>query len=111
MSYYKILGMNKEPFSTSPDPEFFYLSAEHKAAFYRLRIAIELSADLASSWQMSAPVRLPEPQTFSGARREPNVITAMILNPIYDSQEHFLQICRSASILSCTREWMRSDFP
>ena len=24
MSYYRILGLEKEPFSTSPDPAFFY---------------------------------------------------------------------------------------
>ena len=32
MSYFKVLGFDKEPFSTSPDPEFFYLSKEHEAA-------------------------------------------------------------------------------
>ncbi|MBL7155953.1 MAG: AAA family ATPase [Candidatus Omnitrophica bacterium] len=46
MSYYKILGLEKEPFSTSPDPEFFYLSQEHKSAFYRLRAAVSLKRGL-----------------------------------------------------------------
>jgi len=31
MSYYKVLGFAREPFSTSPDPEFFYESKEHEA--------------------------------------------------------------------------------
>lgn len=42
MSYYQVLGLEKEPFSTSPDPAFFYLSREHRAAFCRLQIAISL---------------------------------------------------------------------
>lgn len=29
MGYFEVLGLEKEPFSTSPDPEFFYLSKEH----------------------------------------------------------------------------------
>lgn len=46
MSYYKLLGLKREPFSTSPDPDFFYQSKEHKAAFYRLHVAIDLKRGL-----------------------------------------------------------------
>ena len=46
MSYYTILGLNKEPFSTSPDPEFFYRSAAHRTALNRLEIAIRLRRGL-----------------------------------------------------------------
>lgn len=42
MSYYKILGFKKEPFSTSPDPDFFYLSKEHKAALTNTLIELRL---------------------------------------------------------------------
>ncbi|GAG52231.1 unnamed protein product, partial [marine sediment metagenome] len=35
MSYYEEFGLEKEPFSTSPDPAFFYLSSPHKAALCR----------------------------------------------------------------------------
>ena len=41
MSYYKVLGLEEEPFSTSPDPAFFYESAEHREALLRLEIAIK----------------------------------------------------------------------
>ncbi len=46
MSYYKLLGLSREPFSTSPDPHFLYLSAAHRAALYRLRIAVQLQRGL-----------------------------------------------------------------
>ncbi|MBL7129949.1 MAG: AAA family ATPase [Candidatus Omnitrophica bacterium] len=46
MSYYTVLGLEKEPFSTSPDPEFFYRSAAHQTALNRLEIAIRLRRGL-----------------------------------------------------------------
>lgn len=46
MSYYKILGLEEEPFSTSPDPAFFYESAGHKEALLRLEISLNLKRGL-----------------------------------------------------------------
>ena len=46
MSYYKILGFQKEPFSTSPDPDFFYLSREHEAALTNILIELRLKRGL-----------------------------------------------------------------
>jgi general secretion pathway protein A len=46
MSYFKILGLEEEPFSTSPDPAFFYESLEHREALLRLEVAIELKRGL-----------------------------------------------------------------
>ena len=46
MSYYKVLGLDKEPFSISPDPSLLYLSSSHKTALHRLEIAIRLRRGL-----------------------------------------------------------------
>lgn len=46
MSYYKVLGFDREPFSTSPDPEFFYLSKEHEAALTNILIELRLKRGL-----------------------------------------------------------------
>ncbi|MDD4957016.1 MAG: AAA family ATPase [Candidatus Omnitrophica bacterium] len=46
MSYYQLLGMTKEPFSTSPDPQFFYASHEHKAALIKAMIEVRLKRGL-----------------------------------------------------------------
>lgn len=40
--YYKLLGLEQEAFSTSPDPYFFYYSQSHKTALKRLEIQIRL---------------------------------------------------------------------
>jgi general secretion pathway protein A len=46
MSYYKVLGFQKEPFSTSPDPEFFYLSRTHETALTNVLIELRLRRGL-----------------------------------------------------------------
>jgi general secretion pathway protein A len=46
MSYFKVLGFEKEPFSTSPDPEFFYLSKEHETALTNIIIELRLKRGL-----------------------------------------------------------------
>ena len=46
MSYYKILGFQKEPFSTSPDPDFFYSSRQHEAALTNILIELRLKRGL-----------------------------------------------------------------
>ena len=46
MSYYKVLGFQKEPFSTSPDPDFFYLSKEHETALTNILIELRLKRGL-----------------------------------------------------------------
>lgn len=46
MSYYKILGFEKEPFSTSPDPEFLYMSKEHESALTNALIELNLRRGL-----------------------------------------------------------------
>lgn len=46
MSYLNTLGLSKEPFSTSPDPLFFYHSTPHRNALARLEINIRLRRGL-----------------------------------------------------------------
>jgi general secretion pathway protein A len=46
MSYYRVLGFEKEPFSTSPDPDFFYLSREHDRALTNVLIELRLRRGL-----------------------------------------------------------------
>ena len=46
MSYYRVLGLDREPFSTSPDPAFFYQSQKHRAALATLLIEFRLKRGL-----------------------------------------------------------------
>jgi general secretion pathway protein A len=46
MYYYEILGLEREPFSSSPDPAFFYLSDDYRDCLQRLEISIRLRRGL-----------------------------------------------------------------
>jgi general secretion pathway protein A len=46
MAYYTAFGLQREPFSTSPDPSLFYQSASHHQALTRAEIAIRLRRGL-----------------------------------------------------------------
>jgi len=46
VSYYEVLNLKKEPFSTSPDPAFLYRSSAHNSVLKRLEISIRLKRGL-----------------------------------------------------------------
>ncbi|MDH3359564.1 MAG: AAA family ATPase [Desulfobulbaceae bacterium] len=46
MNYLKILNLEKEPFSNSPDPNFFFASAQHMRSLQRLELSIRLRKGL-----------------------------------------------------------------
>lgn len=46
MSYYEMLGLDREPFSNSPDPDFFHSSPRHAECLRRLEIAVRLKRGL-----------------------------------------------------------------
>lgn len=95
MSYFNTLGLTKEPFSTSPDPAFFYLSNKHKAVLYKLRIAIKLKRGLSlvvgnvGTGKTTLARRL-----FQILKTEDedcdNILFHIMLNPISSSEREFL---------------------
>lgn len=91
MSYYTLLGLDKEPFSTSPDPKFFYESKEHKSALYRLRVALELRRGLCVVLGEVGTGKTTLSRRLSQLLGEdPSLIMTMILNPVYESELQFL---------------------
>jgi general secretion pathway protein A len=91
MSYYEALGLSAEPFSTSPDPAFFYLSREHKAALYKLRIAIELKRGLSLIvGDVGTGKTTLSRKLAQELREETEISLYMILNPYFKSQKQFL---------------------
>lgn len=46
MEYFRLLGLNSEPFSSTPDPRFFYLSDEYRECLQKLEISIRLRRGL-----------------------------------------------------------------
>jgi len=92
MSYFKHLGLEKEPFSTSPDPEFFYHSQEHTTALKRLEISIRLKrgmslilGDVGTGKTTLSRTLL---QLFNG--EEDKFIFHMMIDPSYKTEYQFL---------------------
>ena len=91
MSYYRALGLQKEPFSTSPDPAFLFLSREHKAAFYRLQISISLRRGLSVLLGDVGTGKTTLSRKLSRALNdERDVVFRLILNPFFKSEKQFL---------------------
>lgn len=92
MSYYKLLGLEREPFSTSPDPYFFYESEGHRTALHRLLIEIRLKRGLSvvlgdvGTGKTTLSRRL-----FQYLRERKDIIFHMILDPSFPSEEVFLE--------------------
>ncbi len=91
MSYLAALKLEREPFSTSPDPSFFYHSKEHYAALNRLEIAIRLKrglslilGDVGTGKTTLSRALL---QSFCG---EDAFVFHLILDPAFKSEYQFL---------------------
>lgn len=91
MSYYKILGFEKEPFSTSPDPEFFYLGKGHEAALTNILIELRLKRGLTvilgdvGTGKTSLSRKL-----IQELKERENFTFHMILDPFFENEYLFL---------------------
>lgn len=91
MSYYKALGLTKEPFSTSPDPAFFFPSKQHKAALCKLQVAVKLRRGLSVVVGDVGTGKTSLSRKFSQLLNgEDDVVFRMILNPYFESEKQFL---------------------
>lgn len=92
MSYYKVLGLEKEPFSTSPDPDFFYESYQHRSALVRLMIEIRLKRGLSLILgDVGTGKTTLSRKIFQMLKEREDVIYHMILDPTYETEQLFLE--------------------
>lgn len=91
MAYYEVMGFKQEPFSTAPDPKFFYRSHQHEQALDRLEIAIRLRrglnlvlGDVGTGKTTLSLILL---QQFAG---EEDYLFYSILDPVFPSEFQFL---------------------
>jgi general secretion pathway protein A len=91
MSYYKVLGFEKEPFSTSPDPEFFYLSKEHETALTNILIELRLKRGLTVILgDIGTGKTTLSRKLIQELKSREDFIFNIILDPSFDSEQLFL---------------------
>jgi len=92
MSYYRILGMDQEPFSTSPDPAFFYDSRNHKAALANLMIELRLKRGLSVILgDVGTGKTTLGRKLIQMLRDREGFLFHLILDPSYPTEDIFLQ--------------------
>jgi len=91
MSYFKVLGFEKEPFSTSPDPEFFYLSKEHETALTNILIDLRLKRGLSVILgDVGTGKTTLSRKLIQELKSRDDFIFHMVLDPSFESEELFL---------------------
>lgn len=105
MSYYAALNLHKEPFSTSPDPEFLFPSSAHKTALHRLEIAIRLRRGLSLILGDVGTGKTTLSRTLlQTLTEEEGFCFHMILDPTYKSEFQFLsQLVKMFSVRPLSR--------
>ncbi|MFH1640932.1 MAG: AAA family ATPase [Candidatus Omnitrophota bacterium] len=91
MSYFKVLGLDKEPFSTSPDPEFFYLSKEHEAALTNTLIELRLKRGLSVILgDVGTGKTTLSRKLIQELKEREDFIFHIILDPSFENEYNFL---------------------
>lgn len=93
MSYLELLELKEEPFSNSPDPEFFYESPQHLECLHRLEISIRLMRGLnVVLGEVGAGKSTLARLLLRNLNKDEKVKTYLLLDPHFSSSKAMLQV-------------------
>ncbi len=91
MDYYKLLQLDREPFSNSPDPDYFYPSRQHVACLQKLELALRLKRGLnVVIGDVGTGKTTLCRQLIRKFSDDAQVESYLILDPSFDSTQPFL---------------------
>ncbi len=92
MSYFRILGLEEEPFSTSPDPRFFFDSRNHKSVLANLMIDLRLKRGLSVViGEVGTGKTTLGRKLIQMLRDREGFLFHLVLDPTYATEEEFLR--------------------
>ncbi|HBG62549.1 MAG: hypothetical protein A2Y03_08135 [Omnitrophica WOR_2 bacterium GWF2_38_59] len=100
VGYYSILGFEKEPFATSPDPGFFYPTRQHDMALTNLLIELRLRRGLSVIFgDVGTGKTTLSRKLLHELNKRGDMIFHMILDPAFTNESQFLvSLVRNFSI-------------
>lgn len=91
MDYFKILNLYKEPFSNSPDPEYFFQSRQHLGCLQKLELSLRLKRGLnVVIGDVGTGKTTLCRQLIRKFGKDEEVETYLILDPNFSSPSEFL---------------------
>ncbi|MBU4014068.1 MAG: AAA family ATPase [Proteobacteria bacterium] len=91
MDYLKIVHLSKEPFSNSPDPEFFFQSSQHVACLQKLELSLRLRRGLnVVIGDIGTGKTTLCRQIIRRFAKQDETETHLILDPKFSNQSEFL---------------------
>jgi type II secretory pathway predicted ATPase ExeA len=91
MSYYQNLGLSKEPFSTSPDPHFFFQSREHDRALTHILIELHLRRGLSVVLgDVGTGKTTLSRKLVQCLRERGDFVVHVVMDPMFRSEQLFL---------------------
>ena len=91
MPYHTLFGLHKEPFSTSPDPDFFYLTKEHETALTNVLIELRLKRGLSLIFgDVGTGKTTLSRKLVQELKRRNDMIFHIILNPSFSGETQLL---------------------
>jgi general secretion pathway protein A len=91
MQYYRILGLEREPFSTSPDPDFLFLSREHDLVRTNILIQLHLRRGLnVVLGDIGTGKTTLSRKLVQELRDREKFLFHVTLNPTFESEKEFL---------------------
>ncbi|HEX9780843.1 MAG TPA: AAA family ATPase [bacterium] len=105
MSYFRVLGLEREPFSTSPDPAFFYQSKPHRALLANLLIEFRLKRGLSVVLgDIGTGKTTLGRKLVQMLRERPHFVFHMVLDPTYPTEILFFDALSRTLRIDLPRE-------
>jgi general secretion pathway protein A len=91
MEYFTILNLNKEPFSNSPDPDYFFHSQQHVSCLQKLELSLRLKRGLnVVIGDVGTGKTTLCRQLIRKLRKDDAIETHLILDPYFSTPHEFL---------------------